>query len=816
MDFSLSANAQKASLPKLAVHLNLVFAIVVTLCASTSHGQDRPKPAPIPTYRPATKMVAPGEFTVGVITITFRETALPGTLADQFNKLNTVKGREDESGRDKERQSASHSGITQEEYFKIYSNNLSWPKLEMMPNTESHYQDEYFYGYYCEYDYWLNPIGWKTREEGADRVEKMNKNAVRFAQKDFRGKTPKFVCYNYITTRPETPDEEVTNILYAYYKNRSETNDRKLMRKARRNSSEEIELNFEPWDYYRPEVKWAEPMWPNSKIQVADGSGGVLAHEIGHKLGAPDVYHVGRYNDGISGDASLLAYGPTANAFSRFYHHAFIGQENHPVLKSSGTYTLHPRHIDPKGNESLGFLIPSNHPHYAYHVEYIYGENKIVGVGPQTEGMLISAVNLGRSNFLGSPDYFYVYRPDDPFFRGVGDTNQCLFGKKHGRTSFNMETKPSSRLPNLLDGGISISNIQEQQGTLTFDLEINKQSLSRSDYELSMLPQIRLDEVTDIQPTSCTMDCTIKFRGEPIKTVYGFCWSTSPNPTVRDETYALMHREWYRGHAINLRPDTTYYIRAFASNGLGYRYSDEEKVIKTPPLKDAPKVIGPLLTDAFSNNAYLYRYYSQENLSTMAEYANFSPTCVLAKLVAYYRPDRFMSAEVDGNRARPVDFNKLSWNPSEDDFPMRLDEIDGFFQAAKDSSKELELREVRPNKNFIRNLKKFTGFRSKAEIHDVTADNLADINKLIHEDLKLSRPVIIIFHPEREGGDDLICWGIIDGINTDEKFHLDLPMRRQVVRDHEIVKFPAGYYSADDLLIPDYKVMVVTSCYDTP
>ena len=156
--------------------------------------------------------------------------------------------------------------------------------------------------------------------------------------------------------------------------------------------------------------------------------------------------------------------------------------------------------------------------------------------------MLISVVNLGRDNYLGSPDYFYTYRPGDPFFRGLGDPGQCLFGQAHGRTAFGPQTEPSSRLPNLLDGGIRISNIREHQGTLTFDLALERAKISGREYTESMLPQIRLDRVTDIQPASCTMDCTIMFRGEPLKTDYGFCWSTSRNPTIRDPSYNLCHR----------------------------------------------------------------------------------------------------------------------------------------------------------------------------------------------------------------------------------------------------------------------------------
>jgi len=373
--------------------------------------------------------------------------------------------------------------------------------------------------------------------------------------------------------------------------------------------------------------------------------------------------------------------------------------------------------------------------------------------------------------------------------------------------------EPSSRLPNLLDGGVAIKNIKEHQGILTFDLEINKRSLSGSAYALSMLPQIRLDAITDIQPTSFTMDSTIKFRGEPIKTSYGFCWSKSATPTVRDSTYTLSHREHYRGHAIGLEPNTTYHVRSFATNGLGYRYSDEELVVKTPALKQAPARIGPLTTDGFSNNEYLHFNYSQEQLSSSFEFANFSPTCVLAKLVAYYRPADFSSAVMNERSAAPVNFDQMNWNPTDEDFSMRLDEVDGFFQAVKERSKEMELREARPGKDFIRNLVKFTKVRSKPILNTLNSENLEPTSTLVKADLTNSRPVIAIFCPESDLTNDMICWGLIDGIDDSGKLHLNLPLRRKLLRDGEKIDFPSGYRSAADLLIPGYITYLVTSCH---
>lgn len=773
-----------------------------------------PKPAPVPSYAPSKQPVAVGEYPVGVITVVFRETVITDSMTQVTADMNTVKGAANESGsNDDHGNRRITSPVSQEEYFRIYSNGIVWPKIMMMPDEGTFYQDPHFYGYYCEYDYWENPIGWTTEKEGAERVEKMNKAALKFAEKGYRGPTPKVTCYNYITTRPATPDAQVTADLLNFYQNRGEDPDRVKAVKTRKSRKKQTQPTnqFDPWAFYAPVCKWGEPMWPNSKVQIQDSSGGTLAHELGHCLGAPDVYRIGRFNDGISGNACLLSYGPTANAFSRFYHHAFIKEKNHPTLKSSGTYTLHPRHIDPKGSEAVGYLIPTNHPHYFYHVEYLFQENSSVGVGPTKEGMLISVVNLGTSNYLGSPDYFYVYRPNDPFFLGLGKVDQCLFGKSHRRTEFNMQTEPSSRLPNLLDGGVAFKNIEEHQGTLTFDLEITRHPVTGSEYALSMLPQIRLDEITDVRPNSFTMDATIKFRGEPILTSYGFCWSTSRNPTIRDSTFTLCHREWYRGHAIDLKPDTTYYVRAFATNGLGYRYSDEEKVIKTPGINSAPSTIGPLLTDSFSHNNYLFTRYSNESTDTSESFIGYSPTCVIAKLIAYYRPGKFPSAADAGARPKPVDFDQLSWRPGNDDHPPRLDEVDGFFQSVYDQSRALGLHAPKPGKDFIQNLVKLTGARSKPVLHVITDESLRPVSELIRRDLLLSRPVLVVFAYDGGSVSDPARWGVIDGIDERGRLHLDFPQNTKFFLEGNSIEIKSGNIPAEALIVPGYKTHIISS-----
>jgi len=400
--------------------------------------------------------------------------------------------------------------------------------------------------------------------------------------------------------------------------------------------------------------------------------------------------------------------------------------------------------------------------------------------------MLISVVNLGLTNYLGSPDYTYVYRPNDPFFRGLGDTEKCLFGKKHGRTEFNMKTEPSSRLPNLIDGGVYFKNIEDKNGTLTFELTIDHKPVTGSAYTESMLPQIRLDEISNVQSTSMTMDCTIKFRGEPLKTIYGFCWGTSKNPTVKSDTYILAHRECYRGHAINLTPNTTYYIRAFATNGLGVRYSDEEKTIKTTDGKSATSSTGVI---------------------------NYSPICTIAKLVAYYRPEKIPALSKKDQEKSTVDFNQLNWNPQKDHPLARLEQVDGMFYRLLTQTLETKLHEEKVPKKLLSGIRDLTGVRSKPVITELNEASVEQVSELIKADLAKSRPALMIFAFEDKTTDDPTRWALIDGFNSNGDFHFDFPTSSQLFFNADLEDAKTDYYPMNKLMLPGYKIYVITSCY---
>jgi hypothetical protein len=81
--------------------------------------------------------------------------------------------------------------------------------------------------------------------------------------------------------------------------------------------------------------------------------------------------------------------------------------------------------------------------------------------------------------------------------------------------------------------------------------------------------------------TSCTVSLTVNVSddgGSPV-TSRGVVWSTSPNPTITSSKVIEGNGKGSFSTTLpNLAPNTTYYIRAFATNEVGTGYGSEIKV----------------------------------------------------------------------------------------------------------------------------------------------------------------------------------------------------------------------------------------------
>lgn len=111
------------------------------------------------------------------------------------------------------------------------------------------------------------------------------------------------------------------------------------------------------------------------------------------------------------------------------------------------------------------------------------------------------------------------------------------------------------------------------------------------------LPSIEITSVTMIDDETAEVSASITSPGTSYPTYRGICYDLSPNPDVETNQTLADKAEKNFKVRVKLHHDDTYYIRAFASNDLGYTLTEDYKftvphpVAQTPPCKVADNKI---------------------------------------------------------------------------------------------------------------------------------------------------------------------------------------------------------------------------------
>lgn len=90
------------------------------------------------------------------------------------------------------------------------------------------------------------------------------------------------------------------------------------------------------------------------------------------------------------------------------------------------------------------------------------------------------------------------------------------------------------------------------------------------------IPQLTTTEISEIRANEALSGGTITSDGGTSITAQGLCWSTSSNPTIND--YNQPYSSNYASFSVRLRTlinNTTYYVRAYATNTYGTFYGNE-------------------------------------------------------------------------------------------------------------------------------------------------------------------------------------------------------------------------------------------------
>ena len=98
------------------------------------------------------------------------------------------------------------------------------------------------------------------------------------------------------------------------------------------------------------------------------------------------------------------------------------------------------------------------------------------------------------------------------------------------------------------------------------------------------LPTVLTLDVMDVKASKATVTGNVTATGGAYVTHRGVCWSTAQNPTLNDShTDDGNGLGVFTSHITGLTPDTTYYVRAYATNSVGTVYGVELTFTTQPP-----------------------------------------------------------------------------------------------------------------------------------------------------------------------------------------------------------------------------------------
>ncbi|MDD4033422.1 MAG: FISUMP domain-containing protein [Bacteroidales bacterium] len=115
-------------------------------------------------------------------------------------------------------------------------------------------------------------------------------------------------------------------------------------------------------------------------------------------------------------------------------------------------------------------------------------------------------------------------------------------------------------------------------------------------------PTVTTGNVTNISTTTASCAGNVTSDGGAAIIASGVCWSTSQNPTIENsKTTDGADLGPYTSHITDLSPNTTYYVRAYATNANGTTYGTEQRTFKTLTASD---IEYGSFTDSRDGNVY--------------------------------------------------------------------------------------------------------------------------------------------------------------------------------------------------------------------
>jgi len=133
-------------------------------------------------------------------------------------------------------------------------------------------------------------------------------------------------------------------------------------------------------------------------------------------------------------------------------------------------------------------------------------------------------------------------------------------------------------IDNVVVDGVSVGS----PSSYTFVNIVSNHTIHVTFKATPVIPTVTTYDVSNISSNSATSGGNVTSNGGANVTARGVCWSTSPDPTVSDShTSDGIGTGNFASDMTNLTPNTTYYVRAFATNSVGTGYGEEKSFTTT-------------------------------------------------------------------------------------------------------------------------------------------------------------------------------------------------------------------------------------------
>lgn len=342
--------------------------------------------------------------------------------------------------------------LSLKKYFKWVSRDQLTINTTMYPSSNNanvaSYKDSKDRGYYMPYNEVTNPIGYKgglTGTQRNNREQKLLENAVNAIKSEI----PNSLNLDL------NNDGNVDNIVFIINGGSTAWNSL-LWPHAAGLSTREVKIN-------------GKRVWTYNIMLQSSFNVPTQCHEMGHTLGAPDLYRYSNKSVTPVGRWGLMANQTTPPqsmlAYTQAKYIGFMDESDIPEITESGWYTLNPV----TSSSKRAYKIRSSDSDEYFILEYRKRTSTSYESAIPGSGLLIYRINTNAvGNGNGAPDEIYIYRGGGLDTGTNGSYYQSHFTSDVGRTEISNSTSPSCFLSDMSNGNLHITDVGPAGNSIKF------------------------------------------------------------------------------------------------------------------------------------------------------------------------------------------------------------------------------------------------------------------------------------------------------------------------------------------------------------